>query len=236
MLTVTMPVNSHVQHLQEAVNNVLNLREQEEFIDIINTYHSQRDVQDLTWSLSGLLDTPAKQQLISHIRKILPKSDAKAFEQLIASQLETLALSKKGHHHTLSHRNTSKNGSTVSMPARLYQTVPTRGAKVLRRPVSQTDFTSPFSRTDLPNWEAGTGIITPHANIKKIYMEQAGSVNAGLGFSIRGGLEHGIGVYVSYVDIDSVAERQGLVPGDQIISVNGISFSKISHEEAAKVR
>ena len=56
-----------------------------------------------------------------------------------------------------------------------------------------------------------------------------------LGFSIRGGAEHGIGIYVSYVDISSVAERHGLRPGDHILGVNGVSFQRIPHDQAAQV-
>ena len=56
-----------------------------------------------------------------------------------------------------------------------------------------------------------------------------------LGLSIRGGAEHGMGIYVSSVDAGSIAEKQELTPGDQIRSVNGVSFADINQEEAAKV-
>lgn len=56
-----------------------------------------------------------------------------------------------------------------------------------------------------------------------------------LGFSIRGGLEFGTGVYISHVDSDSIAETHGLTPGDLIVSVNGIDFSNFSHVQAAKL-
>ncbi|EDO48681.1 predicted protein, partial [Nematostella vectensis] len=53
-----------------------------------------------------------------------------------------------------------------------------------------------------------------------------------LGFSIRGGREHGCGVYISQVDSDSQAEKQGLHLGDQIIEVNGIDFEQIAQNSA----
>ena len=56
-----------------------------------------------------------------------------------------------------------------------------------------------------------------------------------LGFSIRGGREHNLGIYVSHVDSLSLAERCGLLVGDQIISVNGISFESITHSSAVLV-
>ncbi|XP_069140094.1 PDZ domain-containing protein 7-like isoform X2 [Argopecten irradians] len=56
-----------------------------------------------------------------------------------------------------------------------------------------------------------------------------------LGFNIRGGVEYGIGIYISKVDKGSIAERHGVRVGDQILEVNGISFSNISHPNAVDV-
>lgn len=57
----------------------------------------------------------------------------------------------------------------------------------------------------------------------------------GLGFSIRGGVEHGIGIYVSLVEPGSLAEAEGLKVGDQIIKANGRSLDRVTHSEAVKV-
>ncbi|KAK2535481.1 Dfnb31 [Columba guinea] len=56
----------------------------------------------------------------------------------------------------------------------------------------------------------------------------------GLGFSIRGGAEHGVGIYVSLVEPGSLAEREGLRVGDQILGVNGKSLDRVTHAEAVK--
>lgn len=56
-----------------------------------------------------------------------------------------------------------------------------------------------------------------------------------LGFSIRGGREHDLGIFVSHVDLHSLAEKNGLLVGDQIISVNGIRFDRVSHSSAIMV-
>ncbi len=66
-------------------------------------------------------------------------------------------------------------------------------------------------------------------------MEQLERSKIGLGFYIRGGKEHGTGVFVSYVDTGSVAQQQGLCAGDLIVAINGITFDNISHDEAAQV-
>jgi hypothetical protein len=56
-----------------------------------------------------------------------------------------------------------------------------------------------------------------------------------LGCTVRGGIEHGMGIFVADVNEDSMAEAVGLHNGDQIMSVNGVSFEKISHAEAIQV-
>ena len=56
-----------------------------------------------------------------------------------------------------------------------------------------------------------------------------------LGFSIRGGQEHELGIYVSHVESLSQAEKAGLLVGDKIICVNGIDFGRVSHSSAVLV-
>ncbi|XP_044848621.1 whirlin isoform X4 [Mauremys mutica] len=56
----------------------------------------------------------------------------------------------------------------------------------------------------------------------------------GLGFSIRGGAEHGVGIYVSLVEPGSLAEKEGLRVGDQILRVNDKALDRVTHAEAVK--
>ena len=77
-----------------------------------------------------------------------------------------------------------------------------------------------FSQQDSSN----TRIITLH--------RKPGS---SLGFSIRGGREHDLGIFVSNVDSLSLAEQSGLEPGDQIVTVNDIPFDRLSHSSAVLV-
>ncbi|XP_068111542.1 PDZ domain-containing protein 7 [Hyperolius riggenbachi] len=56
-----------------------------------------------------------------------------------------------------------------------------------------------------------------------------------LGFSIRGGSEHGLGIFVSKVEEGSSADLSGLCVGDKIAEVNGISLESITMGSAVKV-
>lgn len=53
-----------------------------------------------------------------------------------------------------------------------------------------------------------------------------------LGLMIRGGVEYGLGIFVTGVDKESVADRAGLMVGDEILEVNGQSFQDVTHDEA----
>ncbi|XP_063047360.1 PDZ domain-containing protein 7a [Engraulis encrasicolus] len=56
-----------------------------------------------------------------------------------------------------------------------------------------------------------------------------------LGFSVRGGSEHGLGIFVSKVEDNSSAEEAGLLVGDKLVEVNGISLESITMSSAVKV-
>ncbi|CAI9554991.1 unnamed protein product, partial [Staurois parvus] len=49
-----------------------------------------------------------------------------------------------------------------------------------------------------------------------------------LGFSVRGGSEHGLGIFVSKVEEGSSADLAGLCVGDKIAEVNGVSLESIT--------
>ncbi|KAK3714538.1 hypothetical protein QZH41_003883 [Actinostola sp. cb2023] len=53
-----------------------------------------------------------------------------------------------------------------------------------------------------------------------------------IGFTLRGGAEYGLGIYVSGVDVGSLAEQSGFRVGDQILDVNGKNFENVKHKEA----
>ncbi|KAI4807557.1 hypothetical protein KUCAC02_027360 [Chaenocephalus aceratus] len=61
------------------------------------------------------------------------------------------------------------------------------------------------------------------------------SVDGKLGFSVRGGSEHGLSIFVSKVEDNSTAEEAGLCVGDKLVEVNGISLESITMSSAVKV-
>ncbi|XP_043958291.1 PDZ domain-containing protein 7-like isoform X1 [Gambusia affinis] len=61
------------------------------------------------------------------------------------------------------------------------------------------------------------------------------SVDGKLGFSVRGGSEHGLNIFVSKVEDDSTAQEAGLQVGDKLVEVNGVSLESITMSSAVKV-
>ncbi|XP_056395804.1 whirlin [Hyla sarda] len=79
----------------------------------------------------------------------------------------------------------------------------------------------------------GTTVAGTKTDVRQVILKRSKN-QEGLGFSIRGGVEHGIGIYVSLVEPGSLAEAEGLRVGDQIIKANGRSLDRVTHSEAVK--
>nr|XP_032290443.1 whirlin isoform X11 [Drosophila virilis] len=69
---------------------------------------------------------------------------------------------------------------------------------------------------------------------RTVSMSRDQQVDHGFGICVKGGKDSGLGVYISRIEENSVAERAGLRPGDTILEVNGTPFTSINHEEALK--
>uniref|UniRef100_A0A1I8QAK5 PDZ domain-containing protein n=1 Tax=Stomoxys calcitrans TaxID=35570 RepID=A0A1I8QAK5_STOCA len=69
---------------------------------------------------------------------------------------------------------------------------------------------------------------------RTVTMSRDQQIDHGFGICVKGGKDSGLGVYISRIEENSVAERAGLRPGDTILEVNGTPFTSINHEEALK--
>ena len=79
-----------------------------------------------------------------------------------------------------------------------------------------------------------TTLQTPNTGkTQKIFLVKPES--GGYGFSIRGGVEHKLGIYVSEVETGSEAHLQGLQVGDQILKICGMPVMNATHKEVVSV-
>uniref|UniRef100_A0A8B9DIX5 PDZ domain containing 7 n=1 Tax=Anser cygnoides TaxID=8845 RepID=A0A8B9DIX5_ANSCY len=135
-------------------------------------------------------------------------------------------------------------------------------SRLLNGAVRSARATSPMGRVilinspiegawDRPPWPTGRDIWVPFPRlqpgdtavpaassnesdvINAITVEK--SADGKLGFSVRGGSEHGLGIFVSKVEEGSAAEQAGLCVGDKITEVNSVSLENITMSSAVKV-
>ncbi|XP_055502962.1 PDZ domain-containing protein 7a [Leucoraja erinacea] len=109
--------------------------------------------------------------------------------------------------------------------------------KQMNGPPRATRSNSPMGRviliTGASPIEAGTEDCDSAEAIHNITVGK--SLDGKLGFSVRGGSEHGLGIFVSRVEEGSAADQSGLCVGDKMMEVNGISFENITMGSAVTV-
>nr|XP_061836738.1 whirlin-like isoform X4 [Nerophis lumbriciformis] len=213
-------LSANVRKLHNALNLLLNDFEREQFIHCLNVYHSKRNVYDLVQTLHVILNAPSKRQLLPMLRLVIPRSDQLLFEQYTSEGLYLKSESRSA-------------GLPGSSPTPSAQENPAEFQVALRGSPDSFSTSSDGTAPLVPL--LGRNFI--HESVgepRQINMKRHKS-NEGLGFSIRGGSEHGVGIYVSLVEPGSLAEKEGLRVGDQIMKVNDKVFDKVSHAEAVKV-
>ncbi|XP_048859520.1 whirlin isoform X1 [Brienomyrus brachyistius] len=228
-------LSANVRKLHNSLNLLLNDSEREQFIHCLNVYHFKRNVFDLVQTLKVILNTETKRQLLPMLRLVIPRSDQLLFDQYTS---EGLYLKSDVNARSNDPDNPGETGNgnlNANNPGRL------SAQTEEKRPGSASPRLSPgcFSTVN-----EGTAPFSPlpwrpclqdlPAEVRQVAMKRHKS-NEGLGFSIRGGSEHGVGIYVSLVEPGSLAEKEGLRVGDQILKVNDKVFDRVTHAEAVKV-
>lgn len=74
---------------------------------------------------------------------------------------------------------------------------------------------------------------SPSDGIRLIKLQHVG--NNAIGLSVRGGREHGVGIFVSLVSRGSQADIVGLKAGDEILSINGLYLGEATHGEVVNI-
>lgn len=202
----------NVQRLHDSLHVLLIDTEREQFAHCLSAYHAKRNVYDLVQTLKVILDTPGKRQLLPMLRLVLPRADQLLFDQYTSEGLYLKTEPPTSAVDTYRPGEVNHAGGVSSSHA--------RGLSV--------HFAGPV---DFSTAAEGTA----HDDTRYVTLKRTKS-QEGLGFSIRGGAEHGVGIYVSLIEPGSSAEREGLRVGDQIVKVNDVVFDRVTHGDAVKVR
>ncbi|XP_068430461.1 whirlin isoform X3 [Clinocottus analis] len=227
-------LSANVRKLHNALNLLLNDLEREQFIHCLNVYHSKRNVYDLVQTLNVILNAPSKRQLLPMLRLVIPRSDQLLFEQYTSEGLylkSDLVATSNGDAEP---PPGDFPGASPTPPGRFSPSNPPPEYQVALRGSPDSFSTSSDGTAPLVPLLGRNFVHEPPGEVRQVTMKRHKS-NEGLGFSIRGGSEHGVGIYVSLVEPGSLAEKEGLRIGDQIMKVNDKVFDKVTHAEAVKV-
>ncbi|XP_071337943.1 whirlin [Trachinotus anak] len=213
-------LSANVRRLHNALNLLLSDLEREHFIHCLNVYHAKRNVFDLVQTLNVILNTAEKRQLLPMLRLVIPRSDQLLFDQYTSEglYLKTDLLPSNGSAEDFEEEGDSALQKYVSS---IHEQPLTPGCP--------DGFSGAAELSMAPHFLEGC-----FGEVRKVTLTRARS-HEGLGFSIRGGSEHGVGIYVSLVEPGSSAEREGLRVGDQIVTVNDMMFHSVTHIDAVKV-
>ncbi|XP_030273110.1 whirlin [Sparus aurata] len=215
-------LSANVRRLHNALNLLLSDLEREQFIHCLNVYHAKRNVYDLVQTLKVILNTPGKRQLLPMLRLVIPRSDQLLFDQYTSEglYLKTDLL--------------TSNGSAEGFGEEGDSTLQKYVSSVHEQPVTSACPDGFSAGAKLSASMAQPFFDSSFGEVRQVTLTRSRS-HEGLGFSIRGGSEHGVGIYVSLVEPGSSAEREGLRVGDQIVTVNDFMFENVTHIDAVKV-
>ncbi|KAM9360092.1 whirlin [Symphorus nematophorus] len=218
-------LSANVRRLHNALNLLLSDLEREQFIHCLNVYHAKRNVFDLVQTLKVILNTAGKRQLLPMLRLVIPRSDQLLFDQYTSEGLY------------LKSDLLPSNGSAESFGDEGDSTLQ-KYVSAIQEPLTSTASSSSVTPGCPDGFMAAAELsasIQPFfGEVRQVTLTRSRS-HEGLGFSIRGGSEHGVGIYVSLVEPGSSAEREGLRVGDQIVTVNDLMFDNVTHIDAVKV-
>lgn len=235
----TKTMSSGVRRLQDALNMHLDEAQKSEFLEILNEFHINQNVLEFTQRLKKLLDTPAKMQIFPLIRKVIPKSNVDEYDRCLRFDGRKFHSMPAKRSTKLQRTRPPLSSSDLSSKSFISTAkLKKKRKEKLSKDENQSDSSIP-PKSSTSTIKSGS-VLRPMLKdrgheVKLIQLKHSGNADKGFGFSIRGGTDFGTGIFVSMVDRDGHAAKYGLLPGDQILEVNDISFEKISHAEAAEV-
>eukprot|EP00794_Sanderia_malayensis_P015946 gene15946-17549_t len=238
--------------LHDTIIYCLTENERRFFVDVLGEFQNRRDRIKFVSSLRRLLNTAGKQEVVPYLLAILPPKEREIFLQLwmrtsnynafygpSSNNVSRPINSRNSNRSAPSSytnpyavlerrdRNANRNVYSNSLPLQTRQ----KAKSVTFKPTSPTlsdsqrSLTMPKTSPPRQNGKSKTHVV-------KLKRENKQS---GFGFSVRGGAENGLGIFVSSVEEDSIAEKKNLMVGDQIIKLNEHNFQNIESGKAVQI-
>ncbi len=245
--------------LHDTIIYCLTESERQHFIDILCQFQDGRDRRKFVLSLRRLLTTAGKQEVVPYLLAILPIREREHFLQLWMKTSNYNAFYEQDDRRdrtSVNSRNNSRNSAYSSPRGHNASSSYTNPYPVLQtkdRHASRNVYSQSLPLQTRPKQKSvtfktnslsgSTRSLTPQStqssrnnNSKTHFVSlKRDSKNQDFGFSIRGGSEHGLGIFISSVEEGSLAEKMNLSVGDQIVKLNEHNFQTIDHGTAVQV-
>ena len=238
----------NMRMLHDTLIYTLSEKERKHFTLILSDFKSRRSREKFVLSLRRLLSSPSKQEVIPYLVAILPNREREHFLQLWMKTSDYNV-----YYNTDGNRNNrqvnlhvnSRNNLNNSYPIhQRQQTTNRNNPYIMHSFPRQNKANSPPARplSALSSNQLSVSVPSLRSASQQgkrskthLITLKRSSKSSGFGFSIRGGAEHGLGIFISSVDEGSVADKKNLSVGDQIIKLNEHNFKNIDHATAVQV-
>ena len=251
-------LSEHGQKLFNAINVLLDEDEQLELTQSLFKYQREHNVFTLVRSCRELFDTPRKKSLMLFMRPVIPMRDRfhydeyyklffpeefkievrSIFTDLIPKDLleKTLKKANEKKKANLDKEKSKEQGERLNA-IKLLEQVNYDLNVDLQKLMSQTNLlpsneTDPIQKLKLTKVDQVQSDVVQIAGFRII--DLAPQENESLGFDICLG-PTGTFIMISYVEPCSLVEKLGMKIGDELVSVNDISFKMITIEQAIDV-
>ncbi|XP_065829589.1 uncharacterized protein [Oscarella lobularis] len=209
----------HFQSFVQVLRSRLSEDDVADFMDAYDDYQSSRQLREFLNVVVPLLDTAQKRQsILVALHDVLPLADRTKYETIV-TQYRLLP--------------SSPAAAIVKAPLQSRpRSMPTPNGWATPPPsdvASSTQFSSATSPRRRP-----LSTATTNSNEKTTKLTLRRADGESFGFSVRGGAEHSLGVYVSSVDDGSVGQKAGLKAGMQIMKVNDVGFEGFTTSQAIR--
>lgn len=256
--------NEHGQKLFNAINCLLDDEEQLELTQALFKYQSEYNVFTLVRSCCELFDTPRKKSLMLFMRPVIPVKDRFHYDEyyklffpeefapgitsifcdLIPKELLDKTLKKAHEKKVLNLEKEKENEAAECLNA----------IKILEKVNSELN--EDIQKLMSESGQEATQILSANPSniqIKKIddllakddfqkpvqiagfrILEISPAEDESLGFDVCMG-PTGTFIMISYVEPESLVEKLGMKPGDELVSVNEVSFKMITLDQAIDI-
>lgn len=257
--------NEHGQKLFNAINCLLDDDEQLELTQALFKYQSEYNVFTLVRSCCELFDTPRKKSLMLFMRPVIPIKDRFHYDEyyklffpeefapgitsifcdLIPKELLDKTLKKAHEKKVLSMEKQKENEAAECLNAiKILEKVNSELNMDIQKLMSESgqEATQMLSANPaniqinkIDELLAGTSEMQQPVQIAGFrILEIAPAEDESLGFDVCMG-PTGTFIMISYVEQDSLVDKLGMKPGDELVSVNETSFKMITLDQAVDI-